>query len=265
MKSNNEGEVLKKDFDFHLQNGGNDFANWIEGVFYLKDLAAQIRLAKKARDVVKIIDDYALNKEKIDAKIKSNLELEKKTQENLNEIVKKNLENKNLENKKNELNESDKDDKNLDGRNESLTSLEKNRAFEMSKAELLESTVRFGQESDLLDEKTKKMKKMSRIDKKEYELSISKINENYNQLYVTLVEARKKGCDMFMSDLKMRNLKSKIAYAEFSNKPEDLIAITELLDYVKQEIVEESAKERLNVKDEILIAAGLKKKEESES
>lgn len=62
-KKNIDG-VMSESFRFHLDNNGNDFANWIKYVFKEPELAEQIRRATNPGIALVILEDYISSRHK---------------------------------------------------------------------------------------------------------------------------------------------------------------------------------------------------------
>lgn len=180
-------------FKFHLRDGRNDYASWIEGVFNIKDLAEMMRKTNTPEEIIKAIEAYEENQDVKPAKTQ-------------------------------DVNEDD----------------------------LLKGIHERTDKSEAMYDKMKQMKKNSLYRKENFEDTVSKIHEEYEELKKDISEHRKEGKDMFIAYLKIRNIKPKIDYYQVSQNKDDLEKIESMLRDIRQEINDAIAYEEPDLKQEIM-------------
>lgn len=104
--------------------------------------------------------------------------------------------------------------------------------------------------SEEMNEKMKKMKKNSRKNLNSEEIH-EKLIEEYNQITTQISEARKKGKDMFIPSVKIKNIRPKIKYAEVTQKQEDIRKVENIFKEIRNDIEEEIEKKEIDLKKEI--------------
>ena len=56
----NIDSISEEDFQFHMKNGNNDFAEWIKYVFNEEKLAASIKKIKTKKGFVKKLEEFGI-------------------------------------------------------------------------------------------------------------------------------------------------------------------------------------------------------------
>ncbi|MCC7573997.1 hypothetical protein KO361_00190 [Candidatus Woesearchaeota archaeon] len=174
------------------------------------------------------------------------------------------------QNKEEEPEQEDKENNDEQKETEKTTETEEPEKYERQEkteeqklAEEKERDLRAERAENLL-EKTRNMKSNSYLNYEKQKETVSDLKDIYEELYSEISDYRKQGKDMFMPYMNLRLIKPKLSFLEVSNKEQDRRQVMKLLEGVKKEIKESVEREELNVKKEVLQAAGLyeEKKEE---
>lgn len=213
-------------FSFHTREDKNDYATWILYEFGLFELANKIMPIKDPKEMLNIIDNYFSEKEKPKQPIANE---EKREPEKKEEITKT----KNTAPEKS-INSVREDDAQVGETKKRIEAVSK------SSEEKLDEVV----------ELKKRIFKKSQDMSSEIELA----NEEYAEIYGKISTARKQGKDMFIPELKLRNIKPKIKFLEASREQEDYEKVKQLLEDVRTEIEDEERYTPPNLKKEILDA-----------
>jgi len=226
--NNNSGN-----FRFHTREDKNDYAEWIKYEFGLDNLSEEIRKTKSPQETVILIKKYF--EEKNENKVKEETREEEKPLKEETEKKEQTL--KNIINQEENKTEPIEDKKIIDMKN------------------FVES---FSQSSENQLNKVKEMK--NKIHKHSNDLlkELELVNEGYLEVYNKISEARKEGKDMFIPQLKLKNIKSKINFFEASKNIYDYEKIILLLKDIKQEIYDELNYNSPDIRKEILESIGIK-------
>jgi len=214
-----------ENFNFHTREYKNDYATWLINGFGLSELANKIMPIKDAKEMSKIVNDYFVEKEKP---------------------------------KQEELTIDAKD----------TTTEKKTTPVSEDDAQVGETKKRIESVSKSSEEKLDEVVDMKkRIFKKSQSMSseIELANEEYAEIYGMISTARKQGKDMFIPELKLRNIKSKIKFLEASREQADYEKVKQLLEDVRTEIEDEERYEPPNLKKEVLEAVKEEIEKESSS
>lgn len=213
-------------FNFHFFNNNNDYANWVDGVFDISDLAKNLRKVNNPSDALRevrvmLIDEAKANKELVEPVVVKP------------EVVEPEVENN-----------YDKD-----------TKKENNAEFN-EKIEL-EKIQKFSATSEQMIDQVKTMKNKIYQKPKSLNTEIEKLEEEYVEVYKTISEERKKGVDVFIPALRLKNVKAKIGYLKAARNAEEISNIKNILETVIKEIEEAKAYNEPDLKSEVLKEAGI--------
>lgn len=280
-------EKNRQIFEYHTQEHGNDFAAWIKKIFVETQLAKKIEQTKTPDELKKILKDF-IEKCKTQAKEddkKAFIFYYGVTMRNLEDFAEElrkfspdyhiNSFKFHMKNNGNDfanwikdvLNDKKTAEKirNLKTPEQVLQIIEETIA-ENTKKQFIDETPEitkktpefkidkekqtFIENSELMQEKMKQMKKNSR---KNLTILQTKeiLEEEYKTLITQLSDARKKGKDVFIPSLKIKNLKPKIQYAQITGKQEDIENVQNLMKNINQEIQECLEYEPPNIKKEV--------------
>jgi len=220
FKLNSLGQNMEN-YNFHFYNNNNDYANWIEGVFGIKNLAFKLRKAKSPQEALEEVRNIIKDGNNSDVNyVGEKTKVEEKTEEK-----------------------------------------DKSKSFVFTKKQeekLKESIKGFTNKSDETFDKVKLMKE--KIYKKSTDLNseIEKLQEERNELYKEIAEERKKGYDVFIPALMLKNVEPKIQYLIASRNPNEISKIKSILENVRKELEEAKTIEELDLKAEILQKAATK-------
>jgi hypothetical protein len=269
------------EFMFHTYSNGNNFANWIRFVFKMPELADKIAKIHDQKIMLQLISEYeekystdnkpALNASNASQNLSENMQTVQtvqtvQTNQTLQplqtaqtiqpvqaQISAESTKTIDTETKDmgtiNSADEEEKDDN-------SIVEFKEQKIDGYEPDSIRTNITGFSQKSDAMTDHVKKLKDKGYFNKKDYQETTTDIEEEYETLKMRISENRRKGKDMFIPDLKLRNIKPKIQYYLASQRPRDFDTIIALLDDIRLEIKDAEEQPEVDLKKEVLQASG---------
>ncbi len=281
-------------FQRHVTDTNNDYANWVRGFFGKEDLANSFSKKSSPEDLLSILNEH-LNgkkkKKKISFRKKNKTDISKphenkrkKEKNYLKNLFKRNkkesdenisndvasLDENNSENKTEvDVNKTKKEDvensNDSDASNNVSEKIEQpsstndslNKDSSTEKDFETSAPASLSERSEQLLEKTKKMKQNTYLNEEVLKANVSDINERYESLYSLISAKRRRGIDMLIPFMKLKLIKPKIHFLEVDNSFEARDKVKNLLDEVEEEIASAEQFVELDIKKEVLEKANV--------